>query len=404
MNRIGTLFQIGLKDPWYRANLILRLLVLTWVFTRGTALLGDSDYYLESMRSIWAGHWGGATFRAPMYPWMLAIFGGPIVTSATITLIIWLVGVDLSKKCGRLIGCLWLFDPVLLLLGAAVMSDALFALFVYASVIAFKAFLESPLGSQAIRLGLTVGAAILTRPIGIPFAALMAAFVLLRPERARIRGVFLAMMVAILLVTPRLIWNERNGAGWTIAEQGRTFQMAVAAAVYFAGSGLNYTEAENRWVAEHPEDSRESGLIRRTLVAKFPIWLKLSAKGVLRTLFGHVNVEAGSFLFGRPVVGPGWFSEGNRGPVWTLPEKAVWVLGMFAAALFALFEYLYLLRDLRRVSRSAPFWNGWLLLAIVGFVLAPQLFGDCRFRLPVLAVLFAARACLVSEKGLEQGL
>ncbi len=365
-------------------------------------MLGDSEYYLASMRSIWGGEWGGATFRAPLYAWFLAAVGGPVVASTLVSLMIWLVGVDLSRRVDRWIALLWLFDPVFLVLGLAIMSDALFALFVYGSVLMFRAYRQSPDKKSVPLLGVFLAATILTRPIGILFAILVAAFMLVPPTRARFAAVLIAGTLALGLVFPRLYWNFRHDSGWTIAAQGETFQMAVAAAVEYAGSGLSYTATEAKWVSDHAENPRDSALIRETLLRKFPTWLKLSIKGGLRTLFGHVNVEVGTFAIGHPVVGPGWFSEGNPGTPWSSEEKGLWIFGLLITIAYAVVEYVVLLPAVFTGFPRISVWHLWIVLGAAGFTAAPQLFGDCRFRLPLLALLFAAQTannCGKSPKG-----
>jgi 4-amino-4-deoxy-L-arabinose transferase-like glycosyltransferase len=387
MDRFRTLFQTGLRDPWFLANFVLRIAALIWVLTRGTSILGDSEYYLESMRSIWRGEWGGATYRAPGFAWFLAATG-PTLVLILQSLGVWLVGIDLSKRASRLAGLLWVFDPALFAYSHSIMSDALFALSIYGCVLAFLHFRTSQSLKAAIGLGVLLAVSALTRPIGIPFALLTIAFAVFPISALRIRQVGLGSFVFIALLSPRLYWNAQHGSGWTIAAQGANFQMSVAAAVEYAGTGLTYTETETKWIAEHP-DPRLGSLIRQTLFQKWKTWLALSIKGIARTLVGHANIEAAVLVSGHPVTGPGWFSEGNQGPAWSAIEKAFWVLGILFAMGFALFEYVFSLRSFPRSTASEKVFSSWALLAAAGFVVSTQLFGDCRFRLPVVAILLA---------------
>lgn len=385
---------MGLRDPWLATNLGLRIFFLIWVLTRGSPLLGDSDYYLASMRSIWNGEWGGATFRAPGYAWILAALGGQILTLLLQTLAVWLVGVDLSGRIGRKAGLLWVFDPVILVYSNAVMSDVFFAVAIYVVVRIFRCYLAAPTWKNVTHLGLILAAAMLTRPIGVPFALLTFAVAFFPISLARVRQLVFAALIALVLVFPRLYWNAHHDGGWTIATQGKAFQISIAAAVEYAGNGLNYVEAEQRWYREHTEMETRTEVARDTLLQKWKTWVMLSVKGMARTLFGHANIEVGNMATGRLIVGPGWFSEGGSGGDWTGSERAVWILGILFAFAYVIFVYAFTLR--RIPFRSDLRFTIWIALAVAGFIVAPQLYGDCRFRLPIITLLFAAA---VYEKG-----
>jgi hypothetical protein len=180
------------------------------------------------------------------------------------------------------------------------------------------------------------------------------------------------------------------GEGWTIASQGKTFQMAVAGIVENAGQGLSFYEAEKKWFADHPDLEERPRAARNALIENSKTWFLLSVKGAARTLFGHANIEIGNMATAREVIGPGWFSEGNPGTPWSTRERILWIAGLLLTLSFASFEYWTVLRGLPRAGLSDRRWTFWMLLGCIGFVLAPQVYGDCRFRLPVLALVFSA--------------
>jgi hypothetical protein len=277
------------------------------------------------------------------------------------------------------------------------MSDGLFAVFVYASALVFRSFLQDPSRSQAVRLGSVLAVTMLFRPVGIPFALLtfgFGALVFAACDYERKRSVFktLAISVAVtgLLVLPRLAWNASQGEGWTIASQGKVFQIAVAGVVENYGKGMNFYDSELQWLKDHPNLADRPREAKETLLSNAKTWFLLSTKGAARTLFGHANIEIGSMATGRKIIGPGWFSEGDQPSSWSGIDKSLWIAGLLFAIGFASIEYVSFLRRIPREGWVNRRWIIWALLGATGFVIAPQVYGDCRFRLPVLALLFAA--------------
>ena len=69
----------------------------------------------------------------------------------------------------------------------------------------------------------------------------------------------------------------------------------------------------------------------------------------------------------------------------------VLIFGLIFSGIYALLEYGFTIPRLPRKSPEGRIFTIWVLLAAAGLVASVQLFGDARFRLPLLALLFAAQ-------------
>lgn len=389
------------------ANLALRAILAVYVIATGHWMAGDTGYYLEDAERVLNGAWGGAPQRTPGFSWFLALLSvkGAIIGQ---TLLAWLGGYALLRRFGVGVAALWLFDLVILVYSNIIMSDALFAI----SVLFFALMLERVLRlaeqnriakADMAWLGLSLGLMTLVRAIGIPLGAYTIAgllvFVLRR--KLKVSHCLITVAVATAGVTPRLYYNHTRYHHVMLSDQGRIWLDTVAAAVMYHSQGLDFTTAEKRFVEEYP--NRDLTFSRNIILSDLPTWSYLTAKGMARVLFGHVNVEWTNLVAGIAPIGPGWFKKPEPRPghhvegAWLIP----WTAGVLLTALYCLGVYLFTLRAILRGGRIDLF-SLWAIGAIALLVFVPQIWGDARFRAgawPLVLVLLGKKR----EQGASRG-
>jgi hypothetical protein len=225
-----------------------------------------------------------------------------------------------------------------------------------------------------------------------------------------LKSLGLVFFVYLLVLSPRLYWNWTQNGFWGTTSQNKGWVETVAAAVEYHGTGLDFYQAEAKWFREHAQ--RSSTYVYETLFQHFPTWMYLNFKGMMRVLFGHVNVEWSYFFTGQSPIGPGWFKvpEQRSGPrvegLWTV----LWVLGVLTTGLISLGVYLSTLKGVRRLANSQGFiffgsktfeqkiFIFWLLGSIFVLAFIPQVWGDARFRMALWPlVLFLYRKSQTHE-------
>jgi len=397
--------QTALRDPLLWIALVLRIALLAWTIPRGHWQLGDTQYYLDSAKMVCDGAWGGGVGRTPLYSWYLCALsslGGGIGPALCLqALLSWAVGLWLATKprpFGRIASLLWLFDPVILIYGSFVMSDLIFAVLIFLLALQMARILpsfEKMSSSDGAVLGALMALVVLQRPIGEPLmlVSLIFLFVLTVLKRVSVKPVVTVILVTTTLLLPRLYWVHSLTGQWTLAQQGHNMILSTAGVVENSRLGLNLKDSEEKWMHDHPDAQYSAAL--ETIKTHIPDLLFLSAKGALRTVVGHVNVEWFYAITGKGVVGPGWLKARDRIPgalqISDFFPTLLWSLGLLWTFSSSLFGYLLVWRRIRPGSPDRPsaVYLVWAALALAVLAVSPQVYGDARFRAPIWGIVMA---------------
>jgi hypothetical protein len=396
-----SILSVVRKERVLWVSLALKVLLFASAILTTHWLSGDSRYYLDDAGAVCGGSWGGAPLRSPFYSWFLCAFSPAVTMEATRqhvflplalqALAVWACGFWLFRQFGPWVAAFWLFDPGLLIYSGLIMSDALFAVGVLFLAVSVYRFSEDPTRS-AWPLGLALGLCVLMRSIGQTFVILTVCYVLLclvfwAPFRAMRRPILkrlaVALLIAAALVAPRVAWNISKHRIYAVQAQGSGWLHTVAAAVEYHGTGIDFIQSELLWAKARPLNTLAP--VAEVFLRKPGTWAFLSAKGVARVLFGHVNSEWSLLLFGEPPIGPGWFKAKEQRQGWELVGWQVvpWILGILATALFCAALYMAVAVAARRAGayRTPFFW--WSVFALALLAGVPMVFGDARFRMGI---------------------
>jgi hypothetical protein len=390
-------------------GLAIRALLLAWVLLTGHWHGGDTGHYVWVSGLVCEGEWGGALGRPTLYAWFLCVLSPFLkpghATSGSVALplliqsmAVWFCGVLVWRLWPKIssrkaVVALWMFDPVLLVFGALVMSDIIFSILaLLLAIVSWLLWRERRDHRRslyyAVATGVLLGALVLTRSVAYPLLFWSAACGVLMFWR-RLRVLTLVFVAAIGVMAPQIYWNGTRYGNWGVITQGGWFETVIAV-VEYASPAIDPYEAEARWI----KDPRYGNQVesRKILMSKFPTFLALTAKGIARVLVGHVNVEWGTVMLGEAPVGPGWFKapEPRAGPhvsgFWVLP----WVLGILLTAAISIFAYWKTFRAL--LTAGMDLHSSWLLGTVVLLAFTPLVWGDARFRVaiwPFVLVLWA---------------
>ncbi|MGE4232827.1 MAG: hypothetical protein AB7F43_05795 [Bacteriovoracia bacterium] len=403
----GRFVDFAFENRIFAIGLGLRAILLVFVLATGRFWGGDSNHYLYYAQQVFLGQWGGESNRVPFYLWFLCLFSPNVskqAGSADIffsllvqSLLVVAAGYYLfkrfekNKKLANKLLFFWIFDPVLLIFSNLVMADALFSvLLIFVGLFTLDVFEKQSIDKRKIILmGGLSAAAILTRTVALPVFVWTAVLWLLLciQKKQKISGLVLWIVITSALLAPRLYWCKTRYDRFTLATQGESWMMSVAGVVENYGKGLDFYQSEEKWFRDHPHKRPDE--VFRSIFSHFGSWLKLSAKGWVRVLVGHVNVEWGSLLFGESPLGPSWFKvqEHRSGLKVQGLGIVAWILGLLFTALFALSAYFFSVREMcRKFSFTQILKSPFLIWAVGSFiflVLSPQVFGDARFRVGI---------------------
>lgn len=413
--------KTGFREPILLVNLVLRFLLLCAALGLGHWIGGDSGYFIGAAAKTCGGEWGGDLSRSPFYMWFLCglspgiqngadwpMFVAPLLVQ---TVLVWICGVWLFRKFGKLVAVLWLYDPVGLIYSNLIMTDTVFslaALFLTWQV--YRLFSNADqkanihtrqLLPTALPLGLALALCVLVRPIGqvlFFFSVLFfisAIFLVPKFQKNRsllLKKVSVAVVFALLFLAPRLLWNYSKHQVFRVENQGKYWVHSVAGAVEHFGKGLDYVQSERLWNKEHP--TLDNADAYRTILTKFPVWMFLTAKGVVRVLVGHVNTEWCMLFSGEAPIGPGWFKVTDQRTGWKIQGWQVfpWLLGILLTAVFSLSAYFILVKRIVRQRAYSEVFLWWCLAATAFMAITPQLWGDARFRLGFWPMILVALA------------
>lgn len=415
------------------ASLAVRLVIWGIVALNGHWVAGDSLGFMgHSIRFCSGDFFSGEPTKSPFYTLFVCVaslptkpflgnltwMGGGFAAALLVqTLLIWYAGVFCRRKIlsGTPESTIWQiayhFEPGLLVYSSLLMSDGIFAaLVLVASFYCFKIFLNEDRSAKIYLLaGLIFGLIALQRSLGViwvawTFIAILATSLFSKERSFRKPGILLLALLTTL--APRLVYQAVYHGTLSLAPQGGTWLPSVAAAVEGESAGISFKEAEDKWNKENPN----AGLadVLSTFMEHPGSFLKLTAKGVARTVVGHVNIEWGLIASGKTLFGPAWFKKqepftGEKGNAIYLSQyglmgKVLWVFGLLSVLCWTLWIYYKSARKITLTRRKLGTLSlGWLAGVIVLLGSAPLIFGDARFRLGYLPTLlivwaFALRA------------
>ena len=220
--------------------IVLLITKVVGVIMRGPSpLVWDASYYWELGELVAGGDWllmqRPIAFRTPGYPWLLGLvqtlFDQPLLALVCIQGMLWLGTIGLTALMARDLSgstrVAWFVVAVAIVMVssttyvAAVLTETLFVFAVIFHLWAIMRFTRSPSVPWALLVGLTLAAAILTRPVAMLLWIADAIYVIVRwywirdPEatlpclrRAKICVGF-AALVTVLCLCP---WLARNHA------------------------------------------------------------------------------------------------------------------------------------------------------------------------------------------------
>ncbi|MGL4424021.1 MAG: hypothetical protein ACRCZF_25425 [Gemmataceae bacterium] len=192
-------------------------------------------------------------FRTPVYPVMLAAFGGTpgwkwvLLAQAlggglsTLFLMRIAIGLDLGRRAALIAGILYALHPAIIIFDAVPLTESLFNLLALAAL-ALAA--RSNAVWQVALAGVLLGLCGLTRPLGLVFLPLMYAVLVSKPTRFRDMAV-----VTLLGVLPTVGWSLRNEAN------GNGFRVTTVSDINSYYYGAAYVRMEQKgqdWARDWP--------------------------------------------------------------------------------------------------------------------------------------------------------
>jgi hypothetical protein len=182
---------------------------------------------------------------------------------------------------------------------------------------------------------------------------------------------------------------------WTLSTESSHVVQATAGAVVYYEQGLGFYEGEEKWGKEHPGASGSVAI--QALLSHFPTFLRMSIRGGLRTLFGHVNIEGYQIVTGAKLEGPGWFKskdirDKSSGRIESNLGIGAWVVGIILTAVWAACLHVMAFVTVIRKWSHSKLYFVWILGMFTLAIVTPQLWGDARFRIPVIALEVAVLA------------
>jgi Dolichyl-phosphate-mannose-protein mannosyltransferase len=340
--------------------------------------------------------------RTPLYPALLALLDGAgplpaallnaVAGAATVAALVLAGARLLGPAAARIAGAVVAADPTSSAYGTAVLTEAVFTLFLTLALLRLGDGLRTGGLASVARAGGWLGLATLTRPIGLYLPLLLGGTLLLRPDRAwRWVAAGSALLVAgtAALALP---WAWRN------AVTGGRFELSAIpainlyyhrAAAVVAEAGATSREAARRELAARLEaEVRARNLTEaegytlmerwgRDLVAADPArYARLHAAGIVRMLAPDPE----------PVLERlGWLGP-DRTP---RPERqGTAAAAALAEGLFLAAVYGAALVGLGRAGRARALWLVAPAVAVVAYgilVAGPEVYP--RFRVPLVPAL-----------------
>ncbi|MFN8525411.1 MAG: glycosyltransferase family 39 protein [Chloroflexota bacterium] len=259
--------------PWWAAALVVAAVAVVWrlAFSLRAPPFVTNDSLSYLLPGFDLAHGLGfdpALKRPPGYPLFIAgamALGGEelrsvmllqhLLGAATAVMAMALGWTLFGRVAGAIAGLATALSGPLVVMEHYVMSETLFTVFLVLAVLLYARLLEGGRGWLAVSVGLAIGLAALTRPIGQSVAVLLA-LGLLAPrgpslgQRARQAGLLLAGCALVVLP-----WMVRN-----LAVHG-TFALATGLGEGLAVRTIRYEQRFD--VPEAPEGDRQAARARR---------------------------------------------------------------------------------------------------------------------------------------------
>lgn len=352
-------------------------------------LVAKGDFLRDGRPSAW---------RPPLYPLLLAgIVASPIrfaLGVAALQVVLGLATVWLVMRTAReyglakysfVAGLIVALDPLLAFSTAQVMTETLAAFLAAAALLAAAKWLNSDLRRDAFAIGLLMGCGVLARPFFLPWAMLLAIWLLVRSESGR-RWVSLALFV-VGLALPLVPWALRNAAELgrpivTTTHGGFTLLLANNPDYFeFMKSGKGtwnsrefvqswQTERDARGVRSEVEEDRLAYDLALRNIRQAPGSFLRAAVGRVATLWSLSPAKTGTL-------------EGLGARIARL-AITFWNFALFGLALMGLLEV--------QRGRAASKWAPALLLVLALTAAHFFYWTDLRMRAPAMpaVALFAA--------------
>jgi 4-amino-4-deoxy-L-arabinose transferase-like glycosyltransferase len=399
--------------------LVMPRVLLVWNgFTKPQrSLLTDSAGYLELADSIrLEGRFHASeheeSLRTPGYPALIALVqaifgehvGFVILVQVLLTLLTaWLVFRSARALGGEHVGmaAVWLYalSPNVIFWAATIMTETFFAFWLaLAMALVIEGLVRGSRRWSAVG-GLSLGMAVLTRPIGLYLVPLWAVGVLLAGWRMLKGHRRWANAASVLLAAllPVLAWQARNLLVHDSFRLTASFQTVFIdyTAASALGDALGITRDEAAAQLRLSPDAFGAAL---DAVRQYPGSLaRVAMQGIARTALG---TEAGTWL--RVLSGASYQSSGLlesllRGD-WRGAAEGLRLrmqangdrlgTGLLAwGMLYSVAVYLLSLLGLSRLRRIHPAGLRWMyaivLLSALYLIVMPLTIGDARFRVPV---------------------
>lgn len=229
----------------------LPLLVALGVLTRllcatdSPLVNGDAYHYLSVAALFGAGEWGEALRYTlhPLYPLLVALVelpgiearaAGTIVslaaTAAAVAALHGLVLEGWDRPAARAAAFLYAVHPVLASMEGKVMTEAAYHAFAFGAVLFLWRALRTGSWRPGLLAGACLGLAYLTRAEALLLALLLAGVggmgLCLRPYRRSWPAIGLAVVAAVAVAAPYLVWLRVEHGSWTVSPRPSVQQAA----------------------------------------------------------------------------------------------------------------------------------------------------------------------------------
>jgi len=407
---------------WHKIALALVLIIpraaLIWIaFAQPSrCIFPDSPGYLDLASSLREeGRFHASAYeeslRTPVYPAFLALvelaFGERVGPIALLQILLTLVTAWILFRAGREIAgeraglaAAWLYalNPNALFWSCTILTETLFAFWLILALYLLATGLRRRSLPRAATSGLTLGLAVLTRPIGLYLIPLWGAGALLALWTSSDRRRAIAFTTALLAsaLVSIFAWQARNyvvqGHFRVTASFRTVFIDYTAASTLGDALGIPRDEAATRL-----RQSPDAFAAAMAVVREYPTsFVRETLRGIARTVLG---TEAGTWM--GILTGGEYHSSGLLESLlradWggvaralsTRMQQAQDRLGTVLLAwgvLYAIGLYACAFVGLLRARHLQPPGSRWVVLAValsaMYLIVVPLTIGDARFRLP----------------------
>jgi 4-amino-4-deoxy-L-arabinose transferase-like glycosyltransferase len=349
----------------------------------GDPLMGDAASYDRIARSLMAGGGYGeepgqpSAFWPPLYPVFLAgmysVLGYELIAArivnglfgAFVPILIYLIGIRLFEhRIALLAAAGAALYPLFIVLGAWVIPDGPYILFVCLILLIMIEIQQRPRATMYVALGVTLGLAYLLKPVTAFFLPFLIPWFLLSLRPIDLRERFMAGIVtALVLIVVLTPWTVRN---YVVLDSPIVGSSNGGYTFYGANNpdafGGHYEHFPAR-IPSMTEGEEQMHFYRQGLE-----WIRSDPSGFLW-------VEVQKF---RRLASP--LSISSSPEDLTIPGE---LPVRFAYTVFLLLAFAGMVMSLKRWR-----WTGLLLIPLLGVLLSTAVFyGDARYTMPAVPVL-----------------